>query len=362
MRYRIHAAPAPHVTGLSMLRFAVPIRVAVLGAGYFAALHHEAWSRLPEARLVAIADLDPARAAAAAAPHGAAAFDALAPMLAATAPDLLDIAAPPPAHAAAIRAAIAAGIRAVICQKPFCRDLAEAEAVTAEAAAAGMLVVVHENFRFQPWHRAARDEIAAGRLGEVHGASFRLRPGDGQGADAYLARQPYFQRMPRFLIHETGIHLVDLMRFLLGPIEAVFADLRRINPVIAGEDAGMLLARHASGARSLFDGNRCADHAAADRRLTMGEMWIDGAEAALRLDGEGRLFRRARGATEEEQLQFAWERRGFGGDCVRLLQAHVLDHLLGRGPVENAARDYLPNLRVEAAAYRAAEAGTWQAA
>ncbi|WP_137125210.1 Gfo/Idh/MocA family protein [Roseomonas sp. HF4] len=343
-----------------MARLASPVRVAVLGAGYFAALHHEAWSRLPEARLVGIADLDPAKAAAAAAPHGAAAFDALAPMLAATAPDLLDIAAPPPAHAAAIRVAIAAGIRAVICQKPFCRDLEEAEAVTAEAEAAGTLLVVHENFRFQPWHRAARAEIAAGRLGEVYGATFRLRPGDGQGPDAYLARQPYFRRMPRFLLHETGIHLIDLMRFLLGPIDAVFADLRRINPAIAGEDAGMLLARHASGARSLFDGNRCADHASADRRLTMGEMWIDGAEASLRLDGEGHLFRRARGATAEAPVPFAWQRRGFGGDCVLLLQAHVLDHLLGRGPVENAARDYLPNLRIETAAYRSAEAGAWQ--
>ena len=30
--------------------------------------------------------------------------------------------------------------------------------------------------------------------------------GDGQGPRAYLDRQPYFQQMPRFLIHETAIH------------------------------------------------------------------------------------------------------------------------------------------------------------
>ena len=37
-------------------------------------------------------------------------------------------------------------------------------------------------------------------------------------APAYLERQPYFQTMPRFLVHETAIHLVDVFRFLLGEI------------------------------------------------------------------------------------------------------------------------------------------------
>ena len=45
--------------------------------------------------------------------------------------------------------------------------------------------------------------------------------------------------MPRFLIHETGIHLIDVFRYLLGEITGVFARLRRINPVIKGEDAGL---------------------------------------------------------------------------------------------------------------------------
>lgn len=47
-------------------------------------------------------------------------------------------------------------------------------------------------------------------------------------------------------------------------------------------------------------------------------------------------------------------------DGVRLPRAHVLGHLPGRGPVEDAARDTLPTLRVGAAASRAAGAGAWQ--
>lgn len=39
---------------------------------------------------------------------------------------------------------------------------------------------------------------------------------------------------PRFLIHETGVHLVDVFRYLLGEVAAVTASLHRRNPCIAG--------------------------------------------------------------------------------------------------------------------------------
>ncbi len=61
----------------------------------------------------------------------------------------------------------------------------------------------------------------------------RLRPGDGQGPEAYLDRQPYFQTMEKFLIHETGVHWVDTFAYLFGPAQSVYAGLRRVNPAIA---------------------------------------------------------------------------------------------------------------------------------
>lgn len=336
------------------------LRVAVVGAGYFAAFHHEGWRRIPEAALVAICDRDAAKAGMAAARHGARAFTDLAEMLNATAPDLFDIAIPSAGHGGAIRAALAARVPAIVCQKPFCQDLAEAETVVAEAEAVGALLIVHENFRFQPWYREAARCLAAGALGTPFSLAFRLRPGDGAGPDAYLARQPYFRAMPRFLVRETGVHFVDVFRFLLGEVEAVFADLRRLNPAIAGEDCGTVLFRMRSGARALFDGNRLADHRAADRRLTMGEMLLEGSEATLRLDGDGQLLLRPIGAGAETPRPFAWSRRGFAGDSVFALQQHIAAHLTRGASVENIAREYLMNLRVEAAIYRAAESGCWQ--
>ena len=158
------------------------------------------------------------------------------------------------------------------------------------AERAGVPLVVHENFRFQPWYREAKRLIDAGVLGALHAVAFRLRPGDGQGPRAYLDRQPYFQHMPRFLVVETAIHWIDTFRYLMGEVEAVTARLRRVNPVIAGEDAGYLIFEFAGGATGLFDGNRLNDHVAANPRRTMGEMWLEGSGGVLRLDGDARLW------------------------------------------------------------------------
>ncbi|MEM6439352.1 MAG: Gfo/Idh/MocA family oxidoreductase [Pseudomonadota bacterium] len=336
-------------------------RVACVGAGYFARFHRDAWAAIPQTDAVAIADPN----AEAAAATGLPAHDSAEAMLAALGPDLsdvlLDIAAPPAAHADLIRLGLSARVGAILCQKPFCGDLDAARAVTQEAAQAGIRLIVHENFRFQPWYRTLRAALDRGEIGEVHNLTFRLRPGDGQGPDAYLARQPYFQAMPRFLIHETGIHWIDTFRYLAGEPEAVFADLRRLNPAIAGEDAGLVIFRLASGARALFDGNRLLDHPAEDPRRTMGEALIEGTEGVLSLDGEGIVRRRVFGDSRWFQLENAVPiRSGFGGGCVEAFQTHAISSLASGEPAETEAASYVGNLSIESAIYKSSEIGAWQ--
>jgi predicted dehydrogenase len=270
----------------------------------------------------------------------------------------VDIAAPPATHADLI-GALAPRVPMLICQKPFCGSLDAARAAVAVAARHGARLAVHENVRFQPWYAEAGRLIAAGALGAVMQVTFRLRPGDGRGPDAYSARQPYFRTMPRFLIHETGVHWIDTFRALLGEPTGVFARLVRLNPVIAGEDAGFVLFDFATGARALFDGNRLADHATDNPRRTLGEMLVEGTAATLRLDGAGRLWLRAFGRREEAEHCFAWQDRGFGGDCVALCHRAILaDWSAGRAsPVEAAA--YLRTLEIEEAVYRSAGTGTY---
>lgn len=327
------------------------IRVAAVGTGYFSRFQYRAWVRIPEVTLVGVCNRTLASAQVFAAEYGIpVADDNLGRMLDRTKPDLLDIITPPETHLSAIRLAASRKID-VICQKPFCQTLLEAKVAVQIAHEAGIQVTVHENFRFQPWHREIKRLLDADLPGQVYQATFRLRPGDGQGPRAYLDRQPYFQKMPRLLVHETAIHLIDTFRFLFGDAGSVFAALRKLNPAIAGEDAGLIMLDMANGVRCLFDGNRLSDHKAGNRRLTMGEMLIEGEKGVITLDGDGNISFRPHGSNDTQAIPYAWDDVDFGGDCVHALQQHVIASRLGLKPMENTAHDYLANILIEEAVY-----------
>lgn len=333
------------------------IRAVVAGLGYFSGFHLDAWAAHPQAALAGVCDVDAARAAQVGAQRGVPHGPDLPALLDAAEAQVVDIVAPPPAHAGLIRAALAPG-RLILCQKPFCTSIGEAQALIAEAGAAGARIVIHENFRFQPWYRDIKDLLDSGQLGQVWSARFALRPGDGRGPDAYLARQPGFQTMPRLLVHETAVHFIDLFRWLLGDITAIYADLRRLNPAIAGEDAGLVLMDHAGGAQSTFDGNRLTDQVAQDPRRTMGTFELIAEGGTLSMDGNGRVTLRRFGSTQPQTIPGRpIDPASFGGGCVAALIAHVIDHLQGRGALENQARDYLPVMQACEAAYLSAHTG-----
>ena len=331
-------------------------RIALVGAGYFAQFHLDGW-RSVGAPVVALCDTDLARAKAL-----GVRFDVercyadAAAMLDAERPTLVDVVLPPAAQAAVVHAALERGIP-TICQKPFGADLAQAQAMTALAEAKRTLLVVHENFRFMPWFRECRRLIEAGHFGRLHGATFRMRPGDGQGPSAYLDRQPYFQTMPQLLVRETAVHFIDTFRYLMGEVRAVTARLRRLNPAIAGEDAALLIFEFDDDATGLFDGNRLNDHVAQNPRRTLGEMWIEGERGVLRLDGEARLWWKPHRGPEQPHLYDRDSETAFGGGACAALQAHVLTHLRQGALLENPARDYLANLHVQAAVYHSHASG-----
>ena len=330
-------------------------RVATVGIGYFSQYQYEAWQRMDEVTVEALCGRNAEKAGSNARkwgiPHT---YNDVATMLDEVQPDILDIITPPDTHLAFVCEAAKRGIT-TICQKPVAPTFDEASALVDVAEDAGILLVIHENFRFMPWFRRTREFIEQGRLGDMHSLMFRLRTGDGQGPCAYLDRQPYLQQMPRFLIHETGIHFIDTFRYLAGEITSVYAMTRKINPVIAGEDAAYVLFEFENQASGLFDGSRLNDHLADDCRLTFGEMILEGSAGVLRLDGFGRLWWRPHGGAESE-LAYEWQNRNFSGDCVYRFQRHVIDHLTKGTPIENQGREYLKNYHVEEAIYRSADA------
>ena len=327
------------------------LRVAGAGAGYYAQFHVEAWKAIDRVDYLGVCDSIPEKARELASKFSLAQSHAeVGAMLDELQPDLLDIATPPGSHLAVARAAFERGI-AVICQKPLAPTYAEAVQLVELAERHQVPFFVHENFRFRSWFRETANLLRDNRIGDIHALAFRLRPGDGQGKDAYLGRQPYFRQMERFLVHETAIHLIDTFRYLLGEITAVTARLRRLNTVIAGEDAGYIIFEFSSGATALFDGNRLNAHAAANPALTMGEMWLEGSAGGLRLDGSARLWWAPHGQPETEH-PYDRQENLFAGGSVHALQSKLVNCLIDNKPMENSGRDYLRNICVEEAVYQ----------
>lgn len=326
-------------------------RVACLGAGYFAQFHRNGWERIDDVKIVGIADRDGEKASQSGYPF----FGDLRKMLEISEPDILDIITPPETHKDAIQIAVEFNLKLIICQKPFCTSLKEAREMAAIAKTSGIQLIIHENFRFQPWFRSIKNVLKSGAIGDPIQATFRLRPGDGQGPNAYLDRQPYFQKMPRFLVHETGVHYIDVFRYLFGNPAALYADLRQINPVINGEDAGMVIFDHDNGVRTLLDGNRNLDHAAVNIRCTMGEALIEGTDGTLTLLGDGSVHLRKFSETLTDMILAPDKSRNFGGDCTFRLQRHAIDALLDQCAFENEVSDYLTVIEIENAIYDSAE-------
>ncbi|MCG8339047.1 MAG: Gfo/Idh/MocA family oxidoreductase [Proteobacteria bacterium] len=329
-------------------------RIAAVGTGYFARNHYEAWNRIDSVQIAALCDTDIEKAEQCAKDFGVPkVYNQVSQMLDEIQPDILDIISPSKTHLQYVKEAAKRGIN-IICQKPLSPSFAEARELIGKAEDSGILLVIHENFRFMPWFRKSKEFIKQGHLGDIHNILFRFRPGDGQGPGAYLDRQPYFQKLNRFLIHETGIHFIDTFRYLCGEVKSVYAYLRQINPVITGEDAGYVIFEFENGSSGLFDGSRLNDHVADYCRLTFGEMFLEGSLGVLRLDGYGRLWWKPHGQSETE-LAYEWNNMNFSGDCVYGLLSHVMNHLEQGTGIENAGRDYLANLYVEEAIYHSNE-------
>ena len=199
------------------------LRGAIIGCGYFAQFQLQAWKRMEDVELVAATDLDPERARAAA-PH---AYTDGAEMLDREQLDFVDIATRPASHLELVRQTLGRGIP-TICQKPMASTWEEAREMARLAVAAKVPLVIHENWRWQPWYREARLLIEDGAIGKPVSYCFRTRQRDGVGESAYT-RQPYFREMPRLLIYETMVHHIDTARFLFGPIDSLYARIRRHN-------------------------------------------------------------------------------------------------------------------------------------
>lgn len=325
------------------------LRGAIAGCGFFGQIHLDGWRRIPEADIVAACDTDLVRAASSA-PN---AYSDLEQMLDAVKPDFLDIATRPELHLSMLRSAADRGIP-VICQKPMAPTWQECIEMVRIAERAGIPFLIHENWRWQPWYRIVKEKISNGSLGTPVTYTFRVRKRDGAGPEPYRT-QPYFREMPRLLLYETLVHHIDTARFLYGNIGSLFARLRRVNPVIQGEDQVLLVASHENGLNGIIDGNRFLD--LAPESPPLGDAQFEFENGAMRVAANGDV--RLHAAGREEGL--IWKNNvtvGYRGDSVRATSQHFVRALTKNEKLETSGRDYLLTVAAVEAGYRSCSEGS----
>lgn len=329
------------------------IRVGVIGCGFYAQNHLNAWKDLaPEgAVLAAVCDVDAAKAQAAGQAFGAPAFTSAAALFETAGIDVVDIVTRHETHRALCELAIAHGC-ATIVQKPFATSLEDCAAIVEAADRAGVWLAVHENFRFQAPMRHVRRVIDGGAIGTPNWARFQFRT----GFDVYRT-QPYFYDEERLVVADVGIHVLDLSRFFLGEVLRISCETQKRNPKVRAEDTATMMLRHAGGAVSVVEctyESRALPDPFPETLLT-----IEGSKGAITVDRGCRMTVTAEGGVRTEDIGaplLSWtshpwhvSQEGAFGAC-----RHFLDCLQRGVPAETCGADNLKTFALVEAAYRAA--------
>jgi predicted dehydrogenase len=231
----------------------------------------------------------------------------------------------------------------IVCQKPIALDWAGAIKIVDTADAAGVRLMIHENWRWQPWYRAAHEMIARGDIGAPIGYGFRFRTRDGLGDEPY-AEQAYFKQEPRLIVQVTLVHHMDTARFLFGEIDSVYAEASRRNPRIAAEDQAIVTLTHTNGTHGWVDGHRFLDPN--PDGPAMGDAFFEGEGGVLSIPATGDVYR---------DNVLVWKNEftaGRLGNSVWATLAHFISCLRSGAPFESEGRSYLRTFAAVEAAYR----------
>jgi len=329
-------------------------RGAVIGCGFFAQNHLKAWADVRGVELVAVCDVDPAKAEAAARLTGAPGFTDAPSLLASAKPDFVDIATTMETHQALVQLAADAGAH-VVCQKPLAPDIATVRQILASAEAAGIRIMVHENFRFQTPLMALQRAIADGGIGRPFHAHISWRT----GYDV-IAGQPYLAHVERFILLDLGIHLFDVARFLLGDVRDLYARTQNTHPGARGEASAIISMAHANGATSQV---ACAYTTRIDPDpFPQTLIEVDGTEGSLRLGIDYRLEHHRRGSMAVREVApkrplWADSQWALVQESVLNTQQHFADCLNSGAEFQTSGRDNLKTFALVEAAYASAASG-----
>jgi UDP-N-acetyl-2-amino-2-deoxyglucuronate dehydrogenase len=226
-------------------------RVALIGCGRISGSHVAAIDKIDGLDLVAVCDVEIDRAKALADERGIPAFRTIEELLAGVECDVVAVCTPSGLHPAHGIVAARAG-KHVVTEKPMAISLADADALVQACDAAGVYLFVVKQNRLNPPVQLLRRAVEKGRFGRIYVANTTVR---------WTRPQEYYDAAPwrgtwEFdggAIMNQASHYVDLMQWLVGPVESVVAKTATLARRIETEDTGIAVIRFRSGALGVIE-------------------------------------------------------------------------------------------------------------
>jgi UDP-N-acetyl-2-amino-2-deoxyglucuronate dehydrogenase len=225
-------------------------RVAFSGCGRISKNHFEAIDKINGLELAAVCDLDPERATKAGTEWKVPHFTSYEKMLAESKADLVTIATPSGLHPAQGVAAAAAGLH-VVTEKPMAISLTGADELVKACDQAGVHLFVVKQNRLNPPVQLLKRAVDRGRFGRIYMASCTVH---------WARPQEYYDQAPWRGTWEfdggafmnQASHYVDLIQWLMGPVESVMAKTATLARKIETEDSGVAILKFRSGALGMI--------------------------------------------------------------------------------------------------------------
>lgn len=332
------------------------LRFALVGCGRIAANHFAAMEQhAGRVALVDVCDTDPQALASAVARTGARGHASLAELLAATTADLVVLTTPSGLHPEQAVQVAASG-RHVISEKPMATRWADGLRMVRACDEAGVRLFVVKQNRRNATLQLLKQAITQGRFGRIHAVAvnvFWTRPQDYY--DAAPWRGTWEWDGGAFM--NQASHYIDLLSWLIGPVESVMAYTATRARAIEAEDSGVAAIRWRSGAMGTLNVSMLAYP-----RNYEGSITILGDTGTVRVGGvavnEIQTWDFADARPEDADVKAAnYATTSVYGLGHPLYYDNVIATLRGEAQAETDGRAGLQSLELLVALYRSARDG-----
>jgi UDP-N-acetyl-2-amino-2-deoxyglucuronate dehydrogenase len=223
------------------------VRFAVLGCGRIAAKHFEAVREHDEnAEITAVCDIDPEALSRAEKATGADQYSSLGTMLENTNADVITLCTPSGLHARQAVQAAAGGFH-VMTEKPMATRWAEGKQMVQACDNAGVHLFVVKQNRHNPTLQLLKRAVDDGRFGRIYMVTanvFWTRPQEYYDSAAWRGTWEF----DGGALMNQASHYVDLLDWIIGPVESVQAYATTLGRNIEVEDTGVMAIKWRSGA------------------------------------------------------------------------------------------------------------------